>query len=318
MAAAFSSSGLPLYLEKPVAINRDQLNLLAQSFLGRERSVVVSFPLRCTPLFTRVREIVASGVLGTITQVQAINNVPYGGVYFGQWYRDHDETGGLWLQKATHDFDYIHQVVGARPVRVAAVGSRRAYGGDRPDDLRCSECDRTESCPESPANSKRRGDHGGMGSDDHWCAFSRSIRHHDCGSALITYDNGVHASYSQNFVSRREAARRGAIITGYLATVEFDWYQNAGRLIHHHERNLERFEVPPAEGHAGGDDVLLKNFIDVASGRDVSHSDLYAGILSVAMCLAAQKSEETATFQSIVLPGDEEQESVRRLAEQHT
>jgi hypothetical protein len=32
--------------------------------------------------------------------VQAINNVPYGSVYYHSWYRDPKETGGLFLQKA--------------------------------------------------------------------------------------------------------------------------------------------------------------------------------------------------------------------------
>ena len=60
-------------------------------------TVVVSFPLRTTPLFTTALEVVRSGRLGTVNQIQANNNVPYGGVYYGLWYRNYDDTGGLWL-----------------------------------------------------------------------------------------------------------------------------------------------------------------------------------------------------------------------------
>src|SRR3546814_15437632 len=61
-------------------------------------SVVVSLPQRVTPLLQAVLEVVRSGRLGTINQVQAFNYVNYGGVYFGQWYRYYATTGGLWLQ----------------------------------------------------------------------------------------------------------------------------------------------------------------------------------------------------------------------------
>ena len=201
---------------------------LREAFRGREDEVAVSFPLRHTPLFSKVLEVVRSGALGTINQIQAVNNVPYGGVYFGQWYRNHDQTGGLWLQKATHDFDCINLLAGSRPVGLAAMESRRVYGGGKPHDLRCSACDETETCPESPQNLARRGDDGGMYQDsddrsDHWCAFSSEIRNHDAGSALIMYENGIHASYSQNFLSRRSAYKRGATVIGYEAPSSSTW-----------------------------------------------------------------------------------------------
>src|SRR5439155_2434771 len=117
-------TGLPLFLEKPVAISTEQVRALQQAYLGRESSVVISFPLRLTPLFRTVLQMVRSGRIGTINQIQASNFVPYGGVYFGQWYRDYDVTGGLWLQKATHDFDYINQIVAVPPTAVVATSTR--------------------------------------------------------------------------------------------------------------------------------------------------------------------------------------------------
>jgi predicted dehydrogenase len=84
MALKVASVGLPLFLEKPVAISLEELGALREAFRDREDEVVVSFPLRHTPLFSKALEVVKSGALGMINQIQAINNVPYGGVYFGQ------------------------------------------------------------------------------------------------------------------------------------------------------------------------------------------------------------------------------------------
>jgi predicted dehydrogenase len=304
MAIKVASVELPLFLEKPVAIGLEELRALREAYRGREDEVV-SFPLRHTPLFSKALEVLKSGVLGTINQIQAINNVPYGGVYFGQWYRNYDQTGGLWLQKATHDFDCINLLAGSRPVGVAAMESRRVYGGEKPHDLRCSACDETQTCPESPQNLARRGDDGGMYQDsddrtDHWCAFSREIRNHDAGSALIMYENGIHASYSQNFLSRRSAYRRGATVVGYEATLEFDLAPMELRIIHHRSEKVEQMRVEfEDDGHAGGDLILAESFVDLIKGRASPNASLRDGLLSAAMCLAARESARTKTFQPV-------------------
>ncbi|MCC6579067.1 MAG: Gfo/Idh/MocA family oxidoreductase [Phycisphaeraceae bacterium] len=310
MAVKVAPLGLPVMLEKPVAINADQLQRLQAAYAGREQQVVVSFPLRVTPLFRTAMEIIRSGRLGTINQVQAINNVTYGGVYFGYWYRNYDQVAGLWLQKATHDFDYINQIMQAQPLSIAATVSQKIYGGDKPHDLRCSTCDEAKSCDESGEAQRHRGNDGGMSPDnpsgnwDHACCYSRDIRNQDSGSALVLYDNAVHACYTQNFISRRQAGKRGAIVTGHHGSLEFDWYTDTIRVVDHFDNRVDKIEVKATGGHGGGDDILVSNFVDVARGKAESISGLRAGLLSVAMCLAAKQSCQTQTFAPIRVPGD--------------
>lgn len=301
LAVRAAELDLPLWLEKPVALSREQVDELATAFRGREQSVVVSFPLRVTPLFRKVLDIVRSGRLGTINQVQASNYVHYGGVYFGTWYRDFNQTGGLWLQKATHDFDYINALIDAPPVAVTAMHAQKIYGGDRPEDLRCSACDRVDTCPESPRLQEARGDSGGMGDDDHACAFSNSIRHHDAGSALIRYADGTHAAYSQNFVSRRSAARRGARITGYKATLDFDWPTDSITIIEHHGQAIDRVKIDAGDdNHSGGDTALCRNFLDVIGRKSSSETPLTEGLLSAMMCITAREAAQEFNDQSAV------------------
>lgn len=73
--------GLPLFLEKPVCITRPQYEQLRRAAAGKEKQVVVSFPLRLSSITLEMKRIVDSGVLGRLTMVQAVNNVPYGSVY---------------------------------------------------------------------------------------------------------------------------------------------------------------------------------------------------------------------------------------------
>ena len=164
MACKVAPTGLPLYLEKPVATTLEDLKGLKAAFEGSSCEVVVSFPLRLSPLVQIAREVIESGRIGTVEQVQAVNNVPYGTGYFSNWYRDYNETGGLWLQKATHDFDYMSYLMGEPIVRVAAMGTyHHVFGGTKEAGLVCSKCSEQDSCLESPANRRRNrtGHHSG-------------------------------------------------------------------------------------------------------------------------------------------------------------
>ena len=302
IAIQIARTGLPVFLEKPVSITSEQVHALRQAYVGRDDAVVVSLPLRVTPLFQRVLEIVRSGRLGVINQVQATNYVPYGGVYFAQWYRDYDVNGGLWLQKATHDFDCINQLVASDPAAIVATSTRGVYGGAMPADLTCAACAVRRECPESPESIAARDDDGGMGRGDHACAFSNSIRHHDAGSAMITYADGTHAAYSQNFISRRAAGQRGARITGYRATLSFDWYAESIQVIEHHGARVDDLKVTVPDAHHGGDAALAQNFIAVMRGQDVSHVPLRDGLLSASMCIAARASETSRRLEPVIRP----------------
>ena len=76
IAMKVAKTGLPLFLEKPVATNWQQLKDLARAFEGKDEKVVVSFPLRCTDHVRTASAIIRSGRLGIINQVQSLNNVP--------------------------------------------------------------------------------------------------------------------------------------------------------------------------------------------------------------------------------------------------
>ena len=69
-ARLVASYGIPLFLEKPVATNREDLARLKEILYHSDKTVV-SFPLRVTDIVLRVREIIESGRIGTLSQVQA-------------------------------------------------------------------------------------------------------------------------------------------------------------------------------------------------------------------------------------------------------
>jgi len=312
MAVKVMARNLPMYLEKPVAINMEQVDALYAASLNYTAPCVVSFPMRLTPMVSRARQLVSDGSIGKLEHIQAINNVNYGAVYFGDWYRDFDTTQGLFLQKATHDIDYISLLAGGRPRQVAAMMSRgRVYGGDKPAGLRCSRCDEQESCPESPAWARRFGRTRPFWwqDDDQSCAFGVDIGNDETGcnedssSCLIEFESGLQAVYSQNFFVRRDAGARGANLIGKDGTIQFDWNTNRFRLIRHFKNETVNYDMPVGHGHGGGDIELGYDFIRAMRHGEPGRSPLAAGIQSACICLACRQSAETRRFVDVVYPG---------------
>jgi len=101
------------------------------------------------------------------------------------------------------------------------------------------------------------------------------------------------------FISRKGTAKRGAIFTGYYGTVEFDWYTNIVKVYLHNENRRETYQIDGTGSHNGGDEMLVKKFVNVMSGKESSGSMIDEGILSARMCLLAQKSSETGLLYDI-------------------
>ena len=301
MAVKVLERSLPLYLEKPVATNMADLLALREAGAASSSEVVVSFPLRVTPLVKLAKEIIDSGKIGTVEHVQAWNNVPYGWCYYQSWYRDENETQGLFLQKATHDFDYINYLLGIAPRSVCAMNSKQIYKGDHPAGLCCDDCDEQDTCLESPFHAfytkleAPRVQPSGL-----MCGFAVDTGNEDSGSAIVQYETGMHVVYSQNFFARKTAGKRGASLFGYKGTIEFDWYTDELKVHMHQTPRLETYKMNTSgASHGGGDTVLVDNYIRVIRGEAKSIAPLDAGLLSVLICLKAKQSAATKTFQEI-------------------
>lgn len=288
---------VPIFLEKPVSIDREQLEEL-KTLLPMSDQVVVSFPLRNCPLVNGVREILQSGKLGEISQVQAYNNVYYARGYYHGWYRDEQETGGLFLQKTTHDFDYLNSLLpGLTPVTLAAMESKLIFKGNETEKLLCKDCPKKITCPESARNiytyNEAKFD---PDLNEFYCCYATDTGNHDSATCMVQYDNGLHLTYVQNFVARKSAGKRGARFIGYLGTLEFDFNTGTIDVIYHNQNRTEHHKYEKTPGHSGGDAVLIQNFADVVRGVDVSHATLAQGIESAHLCLCAKESAQTHTF----------------------
>ncbi|MBX3050081.1 MAG: Gfo/Idh/MocA family oxidoreductase [Caldilineaceae bacterium] len=305
MACKVVPTGLPLFLEKPVAINFAQVRQLDQAFQNYAAPTVVSFPLRLSPVVQKVKEIIDSGQIGSVENVVAWCNVPYGSGYFRSWHRNFDQNGGLFLQKATHDLDNINYLLGQRPKWISAMNARRVYGGDMPFDLKCQDCHLRETCTESPFVRFHTGfennevlyrERGG------YCVFSKGFEIEDMGSCLIEYEGGPQVSYTQNFFTRYQASQRGARIYGYKGTIEFDWYRNQVKVFSHVSPTVETIDFAGDMPHFGGDRELCYDFLMAMRDGTPTRSPIDAGILSALTCLWAREAARSRRVCEVKIP----------------
>ena len=294
MATLAMERNVPIFLEKPVCISMEQLLALKEANDKYNPQVVVSFPLRFSGPAVLAKEIIESGEIGDVLQVNAFNDVRCGRGYYHGWYRDEKETGGLWLQKATHDFDYLNYILGDRFEEVFARYTRQLFKGDMPARTKCVECEKKMTCPDGPYMEKHKYmDIYNNPSPDWQCCFAVDTGNEDCGSALLKCESGAIVSYSQNFFARLKAARRGARFYGYKGTLEFDWYKNELKVFQHTSPRVDTYSFDDKnQSHFGGDLKLAELYLDMLNGTS-KQSFLKEGMESAAACLAAKKSCET-------------------------
>jgi predicted dehydrogenase len=274
LAIEASAFGLPLFLEKPVATRMEDALALEEAFRSNPCPVLVSFPLRASQVCQQAKGMLDLNTAGRIEHLLAVNYVPYGKTYFDMWYRDYSVTQGLFIQKATHDFDYLAFLAGAPITRVAAMSS-------------CGRVHQDASCKPNPPDP-----------DVHYyegIGFPETGMNEDSSSALLEFANGAKGVYTQVFFSKR-GAKRGAVVSGLHGMVEFDFYTGEIRGTRHREPVNTLVTIEGKEAHFGGDALLAENFLAMIREGAPSLAPLRTGLQSVYACLAAKASAELGEF----------------------
>jgi predicted dehydrogenase len=142
--------GYDILLEKPVAPNlRDVLAIEKRaSELGRR--VLVCHVLRYTPFYSKVHEIIASGVLGEIITLNASEGVD-------PWHQAHSFVRGHWavvekstpmiLAKSCHDLDIISWLMDRPCAKISSHGNLSHFTAAHAPEGAPPRC--TDGCPVS-------------------------------------------------------------------------------------------------------------------------------------------------------------------------
>ncbi len=104
-----------LLLEKPVAINSEEVKELQKISLNNQLSVGVDFEYRAVPHFIQAKKILSQSIIGEpwlvkldwIMSSRANTERPW------NWYSEKDKGGGVIGALGTHAFDMLHWLIGS-------------------------------------------------------------------------------------------------------------------------------------------------------------------------------------------------------------
>jgi len=147
-------AGYDVLLEKPMATTLEECQQLVQTAKAAGRQLHICHVLRYTSHFSKLREVIQSGVLGQIINVHHRENVSW-------WHMAHSFVRGNWrnqaksspmiLAKCCHDLDILIWMLDDRCQTLSSVGSLLHFRPENAPDgapKRCLDgCPAADSCP---------------------------------------------------------------------------------------------------------------------------------------------------------------------------
>ena len=311
-----------LLLEKPIAPEAAQCRELSDLALARNRKVAVCHVLRYTPFYQKIKQLLDCGTIGDTVNIQAIESVCY-------WHQAHSFVRGNWrnaglsscmiLQKCCHDMDILLWLTGKHCKYVSSFGSLSLFkeeNAPKGSAMRCLDCSVADTCPYNAVRFYLDEFHR---TGDDWpqnvVAFEpteekllSALREGPYGRCVYHCDNDVvdhqvvnlelEDGSTCNFTMTAFTAHGGRTIRigGTKGEILADMKANTIRVMRYGEED-EVIDVRKLaddfSGHAGGDAVMVHEFIDLVRGEIEMSPTLTAIDRSVESHLVALAAEES-------------------------
>ena len=204
-------ANLPLMLEKPLESSFDKICEIVRLSQHYKAPIMVDHVMRYAPIIQQAKTLITSGHIG---KVCSFNFVQYGGggAMFSTFRRSMDEGGGQLIEKATHDLDVAFYLCGAAPRKVTGICRLQRYGGDKPNDLTCSNCN-DFNCPSRVNVGASTGTTVADVNLSHdLCAYAKAVDVYDNEMCMVECTNNVFGIYSQCFFVANHFSRRYEIV----------------------------------------------------------------------------------------------------------
>lgn len=327
--------GYNLLLEKPVSPVPAECVEIEKKAKEMGAKVVVCHVLRYTPFFKTLKRLIKEGAVGnvmTVTHIEGVGNVHQSHSFVrGNW-ANSDESSPMILQKSCHDTDIIQWLVDSDCKSVQSFGGLSYFNADNAPEGAPERC--MDGCPiydECPYNAVKlyyddkdnmwfRPAATGKTSptdEDVWealrttdygkCVFHCNNNVVDHQVVNLLFENGVTASFSMNAFNKGGRQIRVMGTKGELfgkAEEDFvelyDFKTKTTRKISC-ESNIDGEGI--MSGHGGGDEGIVKTFLDVLSG--ISDAEQISGIeISCKNHLISFAAEKSRLENKIINPED--------------
>lgn len=283
--------GYHLFLEKPMADSPAQCIEIAEKARRLDRMLQICHPMRFTPIYTKIKELLDSGEIGEIISLSMYENVAYWhfahSYVRGNWHR-FDESGPLILTKCCHDMDLATWLVDAHVQNAASFGNLRYFRKENAPEgapLNCMEgCPVEKSCPYYAPSVYLTEDTSwpvsAVSLDTSLEARNKALREGPYGKCVFQNDNDivdhqVVAAEFENGVSLDFAVRANTYSCYRTARIigtkgELNAHDEKSEIAIRHfiqgdrksnKEDIYDIDVSDTEGHQGGDEGVIRNFL---------------------------------------------------------
>ena len=283
------AAGCEVICEKPITTDTDKCRMILAALPDNSRSVRISLNYRWVPGVTKVYELLRSGVIGMVQQInyEYLLDTSHGADYFRRWHASMEQSGGLLVHKSTHHFDLVNWWLDSLPSDVMASARLAFYG--RENAIRRGQEPLTRykrytglAGPEDPfrldlaADEQMKKLYLEAESDNGYLrdknVFSEGIDIYDAMSVIVNYRCGAILNYSLNAFSPYEGFR--VSFAGDRGRLEYEEIHNTTlaqahgaaeplakpgkrlRIFPHFQSGYEMEVEEMAGGHGGGDILI--------------------------------------------------------------
>lgn len=142
--------GYDLLLEKPFAVNEDEMNRLVEVARKHKNKVVIGHVLRYTDFYQAIKQHVLNGDIGKIISIETCEHVSYhhmaASYVRGKWRSEKLCFAPMLLAKSCHDVDILLWMMKeTEPTQIVSFGSDFQFGRARKPEGAGSRC--MQDCP---------------------------------------------------------------------------------------------------------------------------------------------------------------------------
>ncbi|MGN1443567.1 MAG: Gfo/Idh/MocA family protein [Acutalibacteraceae bacterium] len=124
--------GYDMLLEKPFAVNKQEMLRLVDCAKKNQSKVMICHVLRYAPFYYAIKQRISRGDIGQIVNIQTTEHVSYHHMSTsfvrGKWANSSRCKTSMLLQKCCHDLDLIMWLMSeTKPVRISSFGGRHQF-----------------------------------------------------------------------------------------------------------------------------------------------------------------------------------------------
>ena len=319
--------GYDVLLEKPVAPSEKECRDIMKQAHKYNRIVAVCHVLRYAPYFVALKQVVDSGAIGDLVNIQHFEPIRY-------YHMAHSYVRGNWpnsktttpiiLAKSCHDLDIIRWIIGKPCESIAAEGSLYLFKKEMMpkgaterciDNIDGTDCPHEKECPYSAKHiymEKKRF----LGPFDlprkdpalireklktmnyGRCVYRCNNDQCDHYVAIMKFENDITASFSMDAFTpyggrRTRIMGTKGFIEGDMTTFTFYDFRTGHKSVW--DQKVSEIAEYKGSGHGGGDHLLVRDFVRAVSAQDekLLSSTIDVSIESHVMGFMAEKSRKS-------------------------